>query len=103
MLFTFLQKQTDKNKQRKLIETMILALNIPEQQKELYVEALWVLKIHELQELYVRLSNFVEKIELREIDQIKKDNFVEIAGMRKKEAEEKIEEVNNFSFLLNNL
>lgn len=103
MLFTFLKKQTNRKKQRKLIETMITSLNISLEQKELYVNALWILKEDELEALYKRLSQFVEKVELKEIDEIKKQSFTEIAGMRKKEAEEKLEEMNNFSFLLHNL
>jgi hypothetical protein len=40
MLFTFLQKQTNKHKQKKLIETMIVSLNISPDQKQLYIQAL---------------------------------------------------------------
>lgn len=103
MLFTFLQKQTNKKNQKKLIETMIDSLNISKQQKDLYIEALEVLWNDELEALYKKLSAFVEKVELKELDKIKKDSFSEISGMRKKEAEEKLEEMNNFSFLLHNL
>ena len=44
MLFSFLQKQKTDSKRRKLIETMIIALNVSEEQKSLYLEALNVLK-----------------------------------------------------------
>lgn len=103
MLFSFLQKQTDKKKQKKLIVTMIEALWISKEQKKLYFEAIEVLSWQELIDLYQKLTKFVEWIELKEIEQIKKESFSQVTGMRKKEAEEKLEEMNNFSFLLHNL
>lgn len=103
MLFRFLQKQTDKKKQKKLIETMIISLNISQEQKDLYLDALVVLWQKEAQELYKNLTLFVEKIEMKELEQINKENFSSISWMRKKEAEEKMEEMNSFSFLLHNL
>lgn len=103
MLFSFLQKQKTDSKRRKLIETMIVALNVSEEQKSLYLEALNILKWQDLENLYINLVSFVEQIELKELELIKKQDFASIAGMRKKEAEEKIQETNSFSFLLNNL
>lgn len=103
MLFTFLKKQKDLSKQKKLIETMIVSLNISPEQKDLYLQALEVLSPEESQRLFENLTKFVEKIELKEISQINKESFWTIAGMRKKEAEEKLEEMNSFSFLLHNL
>lgn len=103
MLFSFLQKQRDGKKQKKLIETMIASLNISPSQKELYLQALEVLSKEESKQLFENLTRFVEKIELKEIKEIEKQNYGTIAGMRKKEAEEKLEEMNNFSFLLHNL
>jgi len=86
-----------------LIETMVWALNISPDQKKLYIQALEVISDEEAAELFKNLSNFVEKIEMKELDEIKKDNFATISWMRKKEAEEKLEELNGFSFLLHNL
>lgn len=103
MLFTFMQKQTNKKKQNKLIETMIASLNIPTEQKELYMQALIILSPEESETLFKNLTKFIEKIELKEIEEIKKESFISVAGMRKKEAEEKLEEMNSFSFLLHNL
>ena len=103
MLFTFLQKQTNKKKQKKLIETMIVSLNISKEQKDLYLQALVVMDNEESEALFKNLTKFIEKIELKEIDEIKKESFVSVAGMRKKEAEEKAQEMNSFSFLLHNL
>ena len=103
MLFTFLKKQKNNQHQKKLIETMIVSLNISPDQKELYLQALHVLNTEESETLYQKLVKFVEKIEMKEIAEIKKESFSSIAGMRKKEAEEKLEDMNSFSFLLHNL
>jgi len=103
MLFHFLQKQKDIKKQKKLVETIIVSLNISEEQKKLYIEALEVTSPQETQELYKNLSRFVEQIELKELEQIQKESFTSISWMRKKEAEEKVKEMNSFSFLLHNL
>lgn len=103
MLFQFFQKQKDRKKQKKLIQTMVVSLNIDPQQKNLYLEALEILTVEEASILYKNLSSFIENIEMKEIEDIRKDNFATISGMRKKEAEEKIQEINSFSFLLHNL
>lgn len=103
MLFTFLQKQRSKSGKKKLVKTMIFALKIPEEQKELYLSAVDILDEKELNNLYVNLVSFVKNIEMSEIKEIHKKNFSNIAGMQKKEAEEKKEEINSFSFLLHNL
>lgn len=103
MLFTFLQKHKSKAWKKKLVETMILTLRIPEKQKELYLSALSILDEKELNNLYWNLISFVKDIEMKEIDEIHKKNFSDIAGMQRKEAEEKKEEMNSFSFLMHNL
>jgi len=98
-----LQKQKNLKKQKKLIETMIHSLNIPTQQKTLYVEAIQVLSESELELLFSHLTKFIEKIEMKHIEEIRTKWFENIAGLRKKEAEEKAQEMNSFSFLLHNL
>jgi len=82
---------------------MIIALNIPQDQKDLYLSALDVLNERELHELYKKLVSFVRDIEMKEIEEIHEKNFSDITGMQRKEAEEKKEEMNSFSFLLHNL
>ena len=57
----------------------------------------------ELDILYIKLVKFVEKIELKEIEDIKKQSFRTIAGMRKKEAIEKTQDINALSFLFHNI
>lgn len=103
MIFDFLKKQSDIRKKRKIIEIMILSVNIPDIQKELYLEAIWILEQDWLEKLFVSLSNFTKQIETEELENINKQNFSQVAWMRKKEASEKQKELNSFTFLINNL
>ncbi len=103
MIFDFLKKQKDMYKKRKIIKVMIISLNIPDKQKELYFEAITILTTDWLEKLYITLSNFTKQLEYEELDNINKQNFSQIAGMRKKEAIEKQKEINSFTFLINNL
>ncbi len=82
---------------------MIASLTIDPEQKELYFESLNILWVEELDDTYEKLTRFVKKIELKEIGQIQKESFSTIAGMRKKEAEEKLEDINSLSLLFNNI
>jgi hypothetical protein len=43
MIFDFLKKQTEISKKKELIVIMIRSINIPEQQKDLYLESLDIL------------------------------------------------------------
>ncbi|MCD5385256.1 hypothetical protein LRZ95_01160 [Candidatus Gracilibacteria bacterium] len=103
MIFDFLRKQSEINKKRNIIKVMIKSLNIPEDQKKLYLEAISILDIQGLEKLYISLTNFIKELELENLDNINKQNFYHIAGMRKKEAKEKQKEINSFSFLISNL
>ncbi|MDP2090413.1 MAG: hypothetical protein Q8K30_02345 [Candidatus Gracilibacteria bacterium] len=103
MIFDFLKKQKEITQKRKIIKVMIISLNIPEKQKELYLEAISILSVDGLERLYISLSNFTKQLELEEMDNINKQNYSQIAGMRKKEAIEKQKEINSFTFLINNL
>lgn len=103
MLSGFLKKQQDSAKQKKLIQTMIKSLNIHAETKEMYIAALDVIEKKELDELFNKLTIFVEKIEMKELKQMKEESFTTISGMRKKEAQEKMEEMNNLSFLFHNI
>jgi hypothetical protein len=49
------------------------------------------------------LINFVETTEIKELDEIQRNNFSVVTWMRKKEAEEKRKEINSFSFLISNI
>ncbi len=103
MLFNFLKKQKKLSEKKRVLETMVATLTISPDEKELYFQSLNVLSIEELENVYAKFSKFVEKIEIKEIQDIQKESFTTISWMRKKEAEEKLEEINSFSFLLHNI
>lgn len=103
MIFDFLKKQKEITQKRKIIKVMIISLNIPEKQKELYLEAITILSVEWLERLYISLSNFTKQLEYEEMDNINRQNYSQIAWMRKKEAVEKQKEINSFTFLINNL
>lgn len=103
MIFDFLRKQSEINKKRNIIKVMIKSLNIAEDQKKLYLEAISILNIQGLEKLYISLTNFIKELELENLDNINKQNFYHIAWMKKKEAKEKQKEINSFSFLISNL
>lgn len=84
MLLPFLKKQKKIENQKKLITAMIVSLNISPDQKRLYSEALNILTPQQAEELFRKLTRFVEKIELKDIEQIQKESFQNIAGMRKR-------------------
>lgn len=103
MLFSFLKKQWTILSKKQIIWEMIENIYIWEEQKILYKEALDVVSPDQLEGLYDRLLTFIESTEMKQIQDIRKENFWRIAWMRKKEADEKMEELNNFSLLLHNL
>jgi len=103
MIFDFLKKQKELSKKKKIIEIMILSLNIPDKQKELYLEAISILEEEGLEKLYIDLSKFARELEEEELNNIWNSNFSQVAWMRKKEAKEKQKELNSFSFLISNL
>ena len=79
MIFDFLKKQKEIDKKRDIIKVMIKSLNIPEDQKKLYLEAMSILDIQGLEKLYISLTNFIKEIELENLDNINKQNFYHIA------------------------
>ena len=103
MIFDFLKKQKNITNKIKIIEVMILSLNIPNEQKELYMWALSILDNFWLERLYIKLSKFANELEEEELKNIWNNNFYKISWMRKKEAKEKKKEINSFSFLISNL
>lgn len=103
MIFDFLKKQKDSKKKIELIRIMIQSVNLPENNKFLYLEALEVLDENWLNNLYNDLIKFTENFEMKELEDINKSNFSSISWLRKKEAEEKQQEINAFTFLINNV
>jgi hypothetical protein len=86
-----------------LTQIAIINLQIPEEQKALYLQALEILNEEWIDKVYNTLIDFVEKIEIKELDEIQKNNFSIVTWMKRKEAEEKKKEINSFSFLINNI
>lgn len=103
MIFDFLKRHKQINDKKKLIKVIIVSLNIPDEQKELFLESISILDEYWLEKLYEELSLFIKQIEEEELNNIWKNNFSYLAWMKKKEVEEKQKEINSFSFLINNL
>lgn len=97
MIFDFLKKQTEIAKKKELITIMIQSINISEEQKELYLESLDVLDKQWVDNLYEELSHFIENIELKELEDIKQQNFWTISGMKKRSRRK--EKRNEFFFV----
>ncbi|MBT3853848.1 hypothetical protein HOF65_08070 [bacterium] len=79
MIFEYLKKQKEISKKRELIKVMIVSLNIPDKQKELYLESITILKVDGLEKLYITLTNFTKELEEEELEKINKQNFSEVA------------------------
>jgi hypothetical protein len=78
MIFDFLKKQKEINNKIKIIKVMIISLNIPDIQKDLYLEAISILSEEGLENLYITLITFTKQLELEELEDISKNNFVHI-------------------------
>ncbi len=87
----------------KILKTMIFALQVGDDIKDLYIQSLDILEEQDIDNLYKDISYFVQTVEIREIEDIQKTSFAVIDNMTKKEVEEKKKDINSFSFLLNNL
>ena len=103
MLFTFLKKQKLKRQKLEVVKALIINLNISEDQKEMYIKSLDILETIELDNLYSEISIFSQNFEMKQVEDIKKWSYANVAGMKKSEVEEKKKEVNAFSFLINNI
>jgi len=103
MIFDFLKKQKNLEKKKKLTQIMIMSLDIPEVQKSIYLQSLEIVDSKYIDKTYNDLIKFVEKYEIKKLEDISKSNFVNITWMQKKEAIAKKKEINAFNFLLNNI
>ena len=103
MIVNYFKKQKELKKKKWILIIMINSINISEEQKTLYLESLEILDINWINYLFKAITNFIENIEIKELEEINKSHFSNIAWMRKKEAEDKKKEINSFSFLINNL
>ncbi len=103
MIFEYFKKQKEINQKIKLIKVMVVSLNIPDSQKELYLESISILKENDLEKLYDTLGNFTKQIEQEEEKNLRRKNIKNNQNLKREEHEEKQKELNSFSFLINNL
>ena len=103
MIFDFWKKQTEFETKKRLIKKLIEEVEIPENDKKLFLWAIEIVPEENIENLYNDLVHFIEEMELKEIDEIEKNNFISIDWMTIKEAHTKKREINSFNFLLNNL
>ena len=103
MVSKILKKYQKASQKKIMLKTIISALKISEEQKQLYLDALEVIENNALDKLYEDITSFANNVEVKEIEDIRKQNFTNIQWMTRKEAEEKKQDINAFSFLLHNL
>lgn len=103
MILKIFKRYSEFSKKKKVITTIIQNININEKQKILYLESIDFLDEISLDKLYKSLEVFIWEIEKKQMQDIARENFTQIAWMRKKEVVEKQKEINSFWFLLNNL
>ncbi len=103
MIFKFWEKQKELPTKKLLLRKLIRKVDIPEVDKTLMLEAIWTVSDDRLESFYDWVVHFIETLELKEIDEIEKTNFVSIDGMTIKEANKKRRDINSFNFLLTNI
>ena len=103
MIFKFWQKQSNIATKKLLLRKLIKKIDIPKEDKELILWAIWTVSDEKLENFYNSVVHFIEKLELKEIEEIEKNNFVSIDWMTYKQAENKKQKINSFNFLLNNI
>gem|GEM_PF-439178 len=96
MIGSIFRKYTKMQQKKKLIATIIENLSMNEIQKSLYLESLDILDEVGLEKLYQSLTKYMEEVERKKLEDITKENFIKIAGMRKKEVKEKQKDLNSF-------
>jgi hypothetical protein len=79
MIFDFLKKQKKAKEKLKLTQIAIINLQIPEAQKSLYLQAIEVLDEEGINKIYSTLVNFIETVEMKQLDEIQKNNFSIVA------------------------
>jgi hypothetical protein len=79
MIFEFLEKQNTFKEKLKVTKIMINSLHITDNQKKLYIEAIDVLDEEGVEKLYKNLSHFIKKTELKDFNDISKNNYSNIS------------------------
>jgi hypothetical protein len=78
-------------------------LQIPDDQKALYIQALDILDEVWLDRVYATITNFVKQVEVKKVEELQQTNIQLVSWLRKKEAEEKKQDLNSFNFLISNI
>ena len=79
ILFDFFKKQKAYEEKKKTTKILINSLKIPENQKRLFLESLEDISPEQLDKMYNELTNFIKELELKELEDIRKSNFTNIA------------------------
>ncbi|EKE26759.1 MAG: hypothetical protein ACD_4C00158G0002 [uncultured bacterium (gcode 4)] len=102
-LWTFYKKYKEREYRIVLVKDLIKGLDIDDSQKQLYIESLEVLDEESLDRFYKKLTSVIDIIE----EDINKQQFIktkEIANLSKNQEQiDKIQEINSFNFLLDNI
>lgn len=78
MVSKILQKYKKASQKKIMLKTIISALKISDEQKQLYLDAIEVIENDALDGLYEDITQFSENVELKEIEDIRKQNFTRI-------------------------
>lgn len=103
MIFKFWEKQKRISTKKLLLKKLIWKMDIPNKDKTLFLDAIWVVSHENINKLYDNIVVFIKKYELKQIDDIEKNSFVSIDWMTQKEAHTKKKEINAMNFLFTNI
>jgi len=78
MVSKILKKYQKASQKKIMLKTIISALKISEEQKQLYLDALEVIENNALDKLYEDITSFANNVEVKEIEDIRKQNFTNI-------------------------
>jgi len=68
MIFKFWEKQKELPTKKLLLRKLIRKVDIPETDKTLFLEAIWVVPEENIENLYNEVTLFIKNFELKEID-----------------------------------
>ncbi len=103
MIFSFWKKQTQIRVQKNLLRNLIKKIEIPETDKQMFLEAIDICDDQKMNTLYESVSHFIQDLEIKKVENISKTSFVKIESLSKKDAEQKKKELNSYNFLLTNI
>jgi hypothetical protein len=78
MISKILKKYHKATQKKIMLKTIISALAISDEQKQLYLGALEVIKNDALDNMYEDIIAFANNVEVKEIEDIRKQNFTDI-------------------------